>query len=192
MTIIRRVAAEKRAFVLPLAVALVGNVLFYALAVYPLSRTVAGAEERSRAAALDLQNAAQSHAAAQATLTGKSRADEELRKFYRDVLPAGYGRARETLYPRLIQFAQRAGLRPGRSALEPPKAVDDSPLGQIQMTFIVVGDYSGIREFIHELETAPEFVIIERVALAQSETREAGLQLTLDVTTYYQAATDGN
>jgi hypothetical protein len=161
------------------------------VAIYPLSRTVAGAEERARIAGLGLRDAGQAHAAAQATLTGKSRADEELRKFYRDVLPADFVSARATLYPRLTEFAQRAGLRPGRSQTD-RKLVKDSPLGQIKMTFIVMGDYNGIREFIHELETAPEFVIIERVALAQAETRDAALQLTLDVTTYYQAGIDGN
>ena len=34
------------------------------------------------------------------------------------------------------------------------------------MTMILTGDYSNIRRFIHELETAPEFLVLESVAVA--------------------------
>ena len=45
------------------------------------------------------------------------------------------------------------------------------------MTMVLEGEYRDVRRFIHALETAPEFVVIEDVALVQGE-RNAPLTLT--------------
>ena len=50
---------------------------------------------------------------------------------------------------------------------------------------VLAGNYADIRRFIYELDTAPEFVVIEDVSLAQREEGAAPLVLTLQVSTYY-------
>ena len=47
LPLLQRVAAEKRAIVLPLALALVANILAYAFVVYPLGVKSAGAADRA-------------------------------------------------------------------------------------------------------------------------------------------------
>ena len=44
MTTVRRVLAEKRTLIVPVAIALLVNVALYAIVVYPLSKKVAGDE----------------------------------------------------------------------------------------------------------------------------------------------------
>ena len=45
---------------------------------------------------------------------------------------------------------------------------------------VLQGEYESLRQFIYELETAPEFVIIDDVTLAEGEAGKP-LTLTLDV-----------
>jgi hypothetical protein len=45
-----------------------------------------------------------------------------------------------------------------------------------------------VRTFIHELETSPEFVVIDDVSLAEDDDEGGLLQLTLQLSTYYQDA----
>jgi hypothetical protein len=190
MTLLRRVAVEKRLLVLPLGVALALNAVFYAVAVYPLSWKVNGADARAAVAAAALRDAQAEHDAATGTLVGKKRADEELRRFYRDVLPASERGARDVTYLPLNQLASGAGLRMQRGGLE-RKIARDSPLGQLRGTLVLTGDYADIRKFIHDLETGAAFLILESVGLVQGESRDAPLQLTLDVATYYWAGDHG-
>ena len=154
MKLLRRILRERRALVLPVAIALGANALIYA--------------------------------AAQATVDGKRRADEELKKFYKDVLPADSASARRIAYTRLEQLARRFGLRPARTGTD-PGTDEESALARLLVTMVVAGDYRNIREFIYELESSPEFVVIENVALAQSEEANAPLVLTIEVATYYRA-----
>ena len=49
---------------------------------------------------------------------------------------------------------------------------------------VLSGDYESIRDFIYELESAPEFVIIDDVTLAESD--EAEQTLTIDLSTYFR------
>jgi len=48
------------------------------------------------------------------------------------------------------------------------------------------GEYRDVRRFIHKLETAPEFVVIESIGLVQAE-KNAPLTLTVKLSTYYKA-----
>jgi len=45
-----------------------------------------------------------------------------------------------------------------------------------------------VRTFIHALETAPEFVVIDDVSLREEDAEDGLLQLALQLSTYYQAA----
>jgi hypothetical protein len=186
---LRRVIDERRKTVFPLLVVLLANVALYALAVFPLSRRVAGAEQRAEIARAALRAAARDHDLARATLEGKDRADRELRRFYAEVLPGNQPAARRITYLRLAQIAREAGLEPGRSTFE-TEPLKESTLTRMGMSLDLQGDYSAIRRFVYLLETAPEFTIIENVSLASSE--EGQLHLTLSLATYYRTPADGD
>ena len=51
---------------------------------------------------------------------------------------------------------------------------------------LLSGAYRDIRRFIHALETAPEFVVIEEIVLSQGDETEAGEVLSLVLSTYYR------
>lgn len=189
MTLLRRILREKRALVLPVAIALAANALIYAAAVLPLTRSVDYAAARADGVAAALDEAKARQATAQATVDGKRRADDELKKFYKDVLPADWTAARRLAYTRLEQLARQFNLRPARTGSE-PEADRESALAKLTVTMVVTGDYRDIREFIYELESLPEFVVIDNVALAQSEATNAPLVLTIEVSTYYRAKGD--
>ena len=51
---------------------------------------------------------------------------------------------------------------------------------------LLSGAYRDIRRFIHALETAPEFVVIEEIVLSQGDETEAREVLSLVLSTYYR------
>ncbi|MDQ3071348.1 MAG: hypothetical protein M3R55_16650, partial [Acidobacteriota bacterium] len=106
-----RVFREKRSVMLPLVIALAANVALLVLAVLPLRQNVASEEQRAIEAAASRADAERLHARAQAIVSGKSRADQELARFYGQVLPADIPAARRITYLRIQQLGQRAGLR---------------------------------------------------------------------------------
>jgi hypothetical protein len=56
---------------------------------------------------------------------------------------------------------------------------------------VLEGDYEGLRRFIFDLESAPEFVIIDEVTLSQSDPTKP-LTLALDMSTYFRTGANGN
>jgi Tfp pilus assembly protein PilO len=184
MTLISRVVAEKRRLILPLAVAAAVNVVAYAAFVYPLSGRVQAAERRAELAALGVVQASQRSELTRSTARGKAQAGRELERFYREVLPPDLAAARRITYLRLAQLAARTNLKYERRTVtfEP---VEDSPLSRLDMSMILAGSYPDIRRFVHELETAPEFVVIEHISLVQDADASAAIELTIDVSTYF-------
>ena len=51
---------------------------------------------------------------------------------------------------------------------------------------ILSGSYADMRTFIHALETAPEFVVIDNVSLAEDDPDADSLVVTLRLSTYYR------
>ena len=74
MTLVTRIIGEKRALVVPLALALAANVAFAVVAVYPLRATVATAERRATTVAENLSAAEGRLAAEQEAQAGKAQA----------------------------------------------------------------------------------------------------------------------
>ena len=71
--------------------------------------------------------------------------------------------------------------------------IRDSDLARFTQTAVLSGEYRAIREFLHQLEIRPEFIIIENVVLAQNENEASrGISVTLDIATYYRTGRDGN
>jgi Tfp pilus assembly protein PilO len=191
MTDARRVFTEKRRLILPIAIALVVNLALFVIVLYPLSKKVAGSEQQSTAAASALNAAKRDYQAARATVAGKGQADQELQKFYMDVLPPDVSAARRITFLRMEQLAQQCNLRLERESSD-PKPQRDSQLVKFTYRAALSGEYRNIRRFIHQLEIAPEFLVLENVELSQSEVENRGLNVNVEIATYYRTAANGN
>jgi hypothetical protein len=161
------------------------------LAVYPLSIKVRGAEARDRAAGTELAAARSDHASAQAAQTARDRATGALTSFYTEVLPRDLTGARRVTYLRVAQLAEKLGLRAQHRTYAPEQPERNSSLGKLKTEMTFAGDYEEIRQFIYDLETAPEFVVIEDMTLSEGGEPGAPLVLTLALSTYYQVMPDG-
>jgi Tfp pilus assembly protein PilO len=191
MTPAARILKEKRRLVWPIVLALVANIALFLLVVYPLSQKVKGGEREAEASAAALAEARRNHAAARATVQGKSQADEELQKFYGDVLPPDLSGARRLTNLPLDQLARKIGLRLKDQRAE-ARSIRDSALSKLTITVALSGEYRDIRRFIHELETAPDFLVLENVELSQGETEARGIDVTVQIATYYRAGGHGD
>lgn len=190
MSVARRVLVEKRRVIWPIVALIVVNVALFLLVVFPLSRKVAGGETQAQAATAALSAGREDYAAARATVTGKATADAELKKFYSDVLPPDASGARRITYLKIDQLASQSNLRLERRTYDQSQE-RGSELGKLTATVVLSGDYRDIRRFIYALETSPEFLVLENVALSRGSERETGLNVTVQVTTYYRAEGDG-
>jgi len=180
----QRVMREHRRIVLPLAIALGVNVIVYGAVVYPLSQRVANIEQRDRTAEEQLLAAQRDHAQATGTLTGKDRAAAELATFYKDVLPSNLAGARRLTHLRLAQLARESNLKFLNATFEPLEPRGRT-LTQLKIQMALAGSYSDMRAFIHELESSPEFVVIDNIELGQGA--DGGpLGVTLHLSTYYR------
>jgi hypothetical protein len=191
VTDIRRIVAEHRRAVWLIAAGLILNVLLLALVVLPLSQKVRGGEQQASSANVELLAARRDHAAARATVTGKAQADSELKKFYQEVLPPDQSGARRILYLAVDQLARKANL-PEASFKFDDGTDRRSDLQKLSVTINLAGEYTNIRRFIHQLETAPEFRVLESVALAQGEEGQRGLRVTANISTYYRPGGNGH
>jgi hypothetical protein len=184
-TLARRVFAENRKPIIWLAAGLAVNVLVYAFGVYPLSQRVANVSERNDTAARALAAARLENEQASGALTGKDEAMTKLAKFYTEVLPPTLASARQLTHLRLAQMARMHNLRYGRASAEPILG-KESKLTQLKVDLSLGGSYAGVRAFLHDLETAPQFVVIDNVVLAESDSDDR-VELTLALSTYYRS-----
>lgn len=191
MTLLKRILVEKQALAIPLALALLANIGVYALVVRPLATKSANAEQRAGDASQSLRAAQRELAAARALATGKARADQELGEFYGKVLPADYSAALRETYLRVPALARKANVKFEKRDEAPEKVTGkDQRYGRIKVRIALQGSYESIRRFIYELETSSEFVIIDDVTLAQSES-DKPLNLTLELSAYFRLGADG-
>jgi len=192
MTVLRRIAAERRAVLVPLMVALAIDLAMYFAVVRPLAQRVANRAELAATAEASRRAAEQERTAAHAALTGKARATADLTRFYGDILPASLTEARRITHLRLAQLARDSNLRYERAEAE-PEIIRGSSLQQLTIRMVLAGSYADVREFIHTLETAPEFVVIDDVQLKEgAEGGNSGLVLTLELSTYFRAGDHGD
>jgi hypothetical protein len=191
MTLGNRVFRENRGIVLTLGAALLINLLIYALVVYPLGVRSATAVDRADAAARAREGAERDMAAATALVAGKTSAEKELATFYQEVLPPNLDAARRLTYSRLPVLARKANVKfeERRSDFDQQRQ-KTSRLGRLQTRIVLQGDYESLRQLLYELETTPEFLIVDDVSLAQTEQAKP-LTLTLEVSTYYRVGANG-
>ena len=184
---VARVMREHRTALLPLAIALAVNIIVLIVVVVPLSQRVSSNEARA-------QNAERQRAAAQAEFQraealreGKAKAIQDLDTFYKQVLPGNVATARRVLHLKAQQLARVHNLH-FASGDSTEEEVDESTLLRLSTQMDLSGDYEDIRGFIYELETAPEFVIIDNVKLAEGAEANAPLSVLLEVSTYYRTS----
>lgn len=183
-----RVVHEHRRWLLPLALVLLANVGVFVAVVLPLSRAASTSEQRAAAARQSLAAAERELKAAEATRDSQSTATRELETFYHEVLPKDFRSAARLTHVRLAQLAEKHGVRYERMSASPERERDSS-LEHLVVAMDLSGPYESIRAFLHELETAPEFVVIDNMVLSDpGESVESGLTLSLQLSTYYLAA----
>lgn len=184
-SVIQRVIAEHRRVVYALIAGIVINFLVFAFFVYPLQSDVANVEQRTRAAEEALAAARADYARANGTLTGKDRALKELDTFYSSVLAQDLTGARRLTFARLAQLAAKSGLDFERRKYE-PVVERGSNLTRLKVTMDLAGSYADIRDFIHEIESSPEFVVIDDVGLMEGVQNGDSVRLTLQLSTYFR------
>ena len=187
MSLWRRVFSERRSVIVPLVAVLAINLVVLIAVVLPLQAGVNGDEGRANDVKLDLAVARRAERLANDTRASKLRADEELKKFYSEVLPAGLADARDLVYLRMRTLSRQTGVAFTNSTFE-PEALEDSSLVRLRVETVLTGAYASIRRFIYELETAEEFFIIESMKLGQANLNSdtgGSLQIVLQVSTYY-------
>jgi uncharacterized protein YecT (DUF1311 family) len=190
MTLSQRIFEEKRRLIYPIVLALAVNVGVFAAVVYPLSLKVSAADQTSRAASTAAMAARRDFDSAKNTVTGKASADTELKKFYGEILPPDQSAARRLTSLKIAQLAKKTNVNDERTVSEVTQE-RDSALGKLSTELTLSGQYRDIRRFIYELESSPEFLILETVSLSQGTDTSSGLNVTVKVATYYQAGGDG-
>ena len=179
-----RILAEKRWLVLPLSALLLANLGAYLFVVRPLGVSSTGAATRASEAIRAVSAAERDLATARTLVSDKSRADGELTTFYQKVLPAGQADAVRMTYAKLPALARRANVEYTRRHQE--IGIDDeSRLGVLKINMELTGEYQNLREFIHDLEASPEFVIIDNVTLTEPDVSQP-LTLVITLSTYFR------
>lgn len=191
MTLLKRIVTEKRGLLVPLAVAVLVNIGVYGLVVYPLGVKSANAADRAVSAEKARAAAERDLGSADALVTGKARADQELATFYQKVLPANLDEARRMTYARLPALAKKANMRFTERHTEIDAQLErTSQMGRVRTRMALEGSYDSVRQFLYELETTPEFIIVDDVSLGQPEPGKP-VTLSLEVSTYYRQGRDG-
>ena len=190
MTLWKRILYEKRLLVIPLALGAILNAIAYLVIVRPLGVKAAGVADRATAAARSVTMAERDYANAQALVAGKSRADEELATFFEKVLPADQSAARRLTYTPVVALARKRNVRFLDRRIDVEQEARDAQVGRLKIRVDLQGDYESLRQFIFELESAPEFVIIDDVTLMQNDPAKP-LTLSLELSTYYRLGPSG-
>lgn len=182
-----RVLSEHRRWLLPVAIVLAINVAVLFSVVLPMRRSVAAGTEQATASSTALNAAIADLKDAENTRDGQADASKDLDRFYGEVLPASFTAARRITQLKLAQMARAHEVR-YRSGSANPESLRDSSLERLRVDCAFEGDWDDIRQLIYEIETGPDFIVIDNVGLTEGESQNAPLSLSLELSTYYRAA----
>ncbi|HVG86407.1 MAG TPA: hypothetical protein VM820_17905 [Vicinamibacterales bacterium] len=182
-----RVARDYRLWLIALVIGLAVTIAALTVFVLPLSASADATAARAGRAAQTLEEARADLKAAEQTRDGSAQAARDLDRFYGEILPADVGAARRLTHLKLSQMARERNVRFQRSAAS-PEELRESTLERLRVSYALAGDYDDIRSLIYDIETAPDFLVIENVFLSEGEDEQAPLTLTLELSTYYRAA----
>ena len=184
----RRVLVDHRRWLVPVGVVLAINLVILIFLVLPLRRTVQSGASLAQASEQSLREAIADLKDAEATRDGQLKASTDLDQFYASVLPSDLSTARRMTHLKLSQLARSHAVdfRGGAATTE---SLRNSTLERLSVNYALTGDWDDIRQMIYEIETGPDFVVIDNVRLVEGDEANAPLSLTLDLSTYYRVAT---
>lgn len=182
-----RVIADHRRALVPVGLVLAINIAVLMLVVVPLRRSVASGTSQANESAVALNAAIADLREAEAMRDGQAQAGTDLEKFYSDVLPANLAEARRMTFLKLNQLARSHDVRMQRGAAS-TEQLRNSPLERLSVNYSLEGDWEDIRQLIYEIETGPDFLVIDNVGLSEGEGGGAPLSLVLEISTYYRVA----
>jgi Tfp pilus assembly protein PilO len=184
---ISRVVREHRTALVPLVIVLAVNVVVLMAVVLPLTQRVESNEQRAETAELAQAGAEAELKQAEALRDGKARATTDLDTFYKQVLPADAAGARRITHLKLQQKAREHNVQFERSATK-EETLNDSSLDRQTISMNLSGDWDDIRTLIYDLETSPDFVVIDNMVIGEGMTGNATLALSLELSTYYRSS----
>jgi len=184
-----RVVAEHRRWLVPVGVVLALNLIVLVPVVLPLRESVATGTEQAAASVAALEAATADLQEAEATRDGQSQATKDLERFYGEVLPESFAAARRLTQLKLAQLARSHDVAYQRGATT-PEVLRDSTLERMRVSVELSGDWDDIRQFIYEIETGPDFIVIDHVALSEGGSANAALSLALEISTFYRVVRD--
>ena len=180
-----RVVADHRRWLTPVGLVLAINIVILIAVVMPMRRSVESGTSQAEQSAAALNAAIGDLKDAEATRDGQSQASKDLERFYGQVLPQNIAEARRLTQLKLAQMARSHDVTFQRGATA-PEQLRNSPLERLNVSVSLEGDWEDIRQFIYEIETGPDFMVIDNVALAEGENATAPLSLLLEISTYYR------
>lgn len=184
---VTRVMTDHRRWLAPVGIALAINLAVLVIVVLPLRQAVQSGESRAMASTQALHAAMADLKDAEQTRDSQSQAALDLDRFYASVLPADLPTARRITQLKLSQKARAHDVHFESGAMT-SETLRDSMLERLHVNLALTGDWDDIRELIYELETGPDFIVIDNVQLAEGSVATAPLSLTLDLSTYYRVA----
>jgi len=188
MTLWRRIFTERRGVILPVLLLLAANLGVLLLVVVPLQTSVAGLETARDSSILTLSQARNIERSAKAAMTSRQRADVELEKFYADVLPRDLVTATKATNLWIQHAARDAGVTYTAAAFD-YVPLRDSKLTRAFARITLSGRYPNIKKFLYALETAEEFIVVEKVELTEpggaTTSQQGVLEVSMTVATYY-------
>lgn len=186
MSLWRRIYTERRSALLPLFIVAAVNLAVALLVVLPLRRSVDSSAAAAENAQVAVLSARQQLTQAREAAASHERADDELTRFYTEVLPSTFAAAQRTTNRWVQDAARRTGLEYIDSSFSWDR-VRESTLSRASSDVTLRGRYADIRRFLREIEVAPEFLIVEEVELRQpASTGDTGsLEVGLVVSTFF-------
>lgn len=180
-----RIIADHRRWLTPVAILLAINLAVLFAVVMPMRRSAESGTSQAEESATELNAAIADLKDAEATRDGQAQASQDLERFYGEVLPQNLASARRMTQLRLPQLARSRDVRFQRDATD-AEELRDSPLERLRVSFELEGDWHDIRQLIYEIETGPDFIVIDNVSLAEGVSASAPLSLALEISTYYR------
>ena len=180
-----RVVADHRRWLVPVGIVLAINVIVLLAVVLPLRQAVQSGSARADASAQALREAMADLNEAEATRDGQTQASADLVRFYAEVLPSDFATARRMTGLKLQQLARAhdVDFQGGAATTE---TLRDSTVERMHVNYALTGDWDDIRQMIYEIETGPDFLVIDNVQLAEGAEANAPLSLALELSTYYR------
>jgi hypothetical protein len=184
-----RIIADHRRALLPVAILLAINIVVLVAVVMPMRRSAESGTSQASESAAALNAAVADLKEAEAMRDGQAQASKDLDRFYGEVLPSNFAAARRMTGLKLAQLARAHDVSLQRGAATSDQ-LRNSPLERMSVSYSLEGDWDDIRQLIYEIETGPDFLVIDNVSISEGEGGGAPLSLTLDISTYYRVAGD--